>query len=66
MTMGTVQWFNLKVGYGFIQSVDGKSFFVHYSDIEVDGLKTLKAGQVVEFVQIICDQSIRASKVVPK
>jgi cold shock protein len=60
-----VKWFKIKVGYGFIQSKDGTSYFVHYSDIQVNGTKTLKAWQAVEFVKIVSDQGVKASRVVP-
>jgi CspA family cold shock protein len=47
---GKVKWFNNAKGYGFIVE-DGKSedLFAHYSAINMDGYKTLKAGQRVEF-----------------
>lgn len=50
MATGKVKWFNNAKGYGFIlpESGDG-DLFVHYSSIEMDGYKTLKAGQDVEF-----------------
>lgn len=48
---GKVKWFNNAKGYGFILA-DGKDIgdlFAHYSVIEMDGYKTLKAGQPVTF-----------------
>jgi CspA family cold shock protein len=50
MASGKVKWFNNAKGYGFIVE-DGKSedLFAHYSAIEMDGYKTLKAGQPVLF-----------------
>ena len=47
---GKVKWFNNAKGYGFIVE-NGKSedLFAHYSAIKMDGYKTLKAGQHVEF-----------------
>ena len=45
---GTVKWFNEKKGFGFI-SCDDDDLFVHFSDIESDGFKTLTEGQKVEF-----------------
>jgi cold shock protein len=45
-----VKWFNAEKGYGFIQvERGGQDVFVHYSDIQTDGLKTLNEGQTVEF-----------------
>ena len=50
MATGKVKWFNNAKGYGFILPVDGTGdLFVHYSSIEMDGYKTLKAGQDVAF-----------------
>ncbi|MEM8594806.1 MAG: cold shock domain-containing protein [Pseudomonadota bacterium] len=50
MQSGVVKWFNNAKGYGFILGEDGESnIFVHYSSIEMDGYKTLKAGQEVTF-----------------
>ena len=50
MLSGKVKWFNNAKGYGFIVE-DGKSedLFAHYSAIKMDGYKTLKAGQPVQF-----------------
>lgn len=46
---GTVKWFDMKKGYGFITDAAGKDIFVHYSGIAADGFKTLTEGQAVEF-----------------
>lgn len=51
MLNGKVKWFNNAKGYGFILE-DGKpdeDLFAHYSAIQMDGYKTLKAGQPVRF-----------------
>ena len=45
---GKVKWFNERLGYGFIIG-DDKEYFVHFSDIEKEGFKTLHDGQSVEF-----------------
>lgn len=47
---GKVKWFNNAKGYGFVNE-DGKTedLFAHYSAIQMDGYKTLKAGQPVSF-----------------
>jgi CspA family cold shock protein len=46
---GTVKWFNETKGYGFITKEDGGDVFVHYSEIQANGFKTLAEGQAVEF-----------------
>ena len=50
MPQGTVKWFNAEKGFGFIATDDnGPDVFVHYSAIQVDGYKSLKEGDEVEF-----------------
>jgi len=50
MTTGIVKWFNNAKGYGFILADDNpEDLFAHFSSIEMDGYKTLKAGQKVSF-----------------
>lgn len=51
MTKGTVKWFSNQKGYGFItpEGDSAKDVFVHYADIQGDGFKTLREGEVVEF-----------------
>lgn len=46
---GVVKWFNNAKGFGFIGREDGPDVFVHYSAIQVDGYKSLKEGDEVEF-----------------
>jgi cold shock protein len=46
---GTVKWFSNEKGYGFIQQDGGDDVFVHFSEIEGDGYKSLAEGQRVEF-----------------
>jgi CspA family cold shock protein len=46
---GIVKWFNNSKGYGFIGREDGPDVFVHYSAIQLDGYRTLKEGDEVEF-----------------
>ena len=49
MAEGVVKWFNPEKGYGFISQNDGEDLFVHFSEIQVDGFKTLDEGQRVSF-----------------
>ena len=46
---GKVKWYNAEKGYGFITAEDGKDVFVHYSQIQSEGYKSLDEGQAVEF-----------------
>ncbi|AKV59963.1 MULTISPECIES: cold-shock protein [Corynebacterium] len=50
MATGTVKWFNAEKGYGFIAPSDGSAdLFVHYSEIQGSGFRTLEENQQVEF-----------------
>jgi CspA family cold shock protein len=50
MANGIVKWFNNAKGYGFVTPDSGENdVFVHFSAIEMDGYKTLKEGQRVQF-----------------
>jgi CspA family cold shock protein len=50
MTTGTVKWFNLAKGFGFIQpDSGGKDVFVHISAVEASGMRSLTEGQKVSF-----------------
>ena len=64
---GTVKWFNDKKGFGFIEPADGgKDLFVHMSEIQMEGFKTLKDGQAVDYVSGESDKGPCATNVVPK
>ncbi len=49
MANGTVKWFNDAKGYGFISQDGGEDVFVHHTAITMDGFRTLKEGERVEF-----------------
>ena len=50
MATGTVKWFNEQKGFGFITpDGGGKDLFVHHSNIDATGFRTLQDGQAVEF-----------------
>ncbi|MDH0731493.1 cold shock domain-containing protein CspD [Pseudomonas sichuanensis] len=64
MASGKVKWFNNAKGYGFINE-EGKSedLFAHYSTIQMDGYKTLKAGQAVNFDIIQGPKGLHATNI---
>jgi cold shock protein len=49
MANGTVKWFNSEKGYGFIAREDGPDVFVHYSEIDGYGFRSLEENQAVTF-----------------
>ena len=46
---GTVKWFSDQKGFGFIEQEGGADLFVHHSEIQIEGFKTLAEGQKVTF-----------------
>ena len=63
---GTVKWFNDSKGFGFITpDSSDKDLFVHMSEIKMDGFKTLKDGQSVEFTEGVGQKGPCATNVVP-
>ena len=64
MEKGKIRWFNNKKGYGFIQKdSDSKDIFVHFSAIDMEGYKTLKTNDLVEFEITQGDKGPQASMV---
>jgi CspA family cold shock protein len=61
---GTVKWFSEKKGFGFIEQEDGNDLFVHHSDIEMEGFKTLSEGDRVSFNIEESDRGPKAKNVV--
>ena len=49
MPTGTVKWFDVKKGFGFIINAEGNDVFVHFTSIEGDGFRSLKDGERVEY-----------------
>jgi len=49
VAQGTVKFFNAEKGFGFISREQGDDVFVHFSNIQSEGYKSLEDGQKVEF-----------------
>jgi cold shock protein len=66
MPAGTVKWFNAEKGFGFITPDDGgEDLFVHQSEIQMQGYRTLDEGQRVEFEVTQGQKGKQASTVTP-
>ncbi len=64
MPEGVVKWFNPDKGYGFIAREDGDDLFVHFSEIQAEGFKTLNEGDNVSFeISTGRDGKLQASNV---
>ena len=62
---GKVKWFNQRKGFGFIEREGGSDIFVHYSDINTDGFRTLDENQEVEFEIVDDEKGEKAKDVTP-
>ena len=60
---GKIKWFNNDKGYGFIEYKNNEDIFVHYSSIVMDGYKSLKQGDYVEFYIIETSKGLQAQNV---
>ncbi len=63
--IGTVKWFNATKGYGFIGREDGADVFVHFSAITMEGYRSLKQDQKVEFEIEQGPKGLQAANVIP-
>ena len=64
MAEGTVKWFSDAKGFGFIEQEDGgEDVFVHYSDVEGSGYKSLAEGDRIEFDVEQGPKGLRAANV---
>ena len=61
---GKVKNFNKEKGYGFIKTDDGHDVFFHYSELKMEGFKTVSANQVVEFEVIETEKGKRAVNII--
>lgn len=62
-TTGTVKWFNATKGFGFISQENGEDLFVHYSEIQSSGYRSLDEGAKVEFEVTQGKKGLQASAV---
>lgn len=63
--IGKVKWFNENKGYGFIlQEGGGRDIFVHYSEIQEDGYRTLAEGETVQFELLESPKGPQAKQVI--
>ena len=53
MSTGKVKWFNASKGYGFIEREGGDDLFVHFSEIQSAGYRSLDDGQAVSFEETV-------------
>jgi CspA family cold shock protein len=63
MATGTVKWFNDAKGYGFISQEGGEDVFVHHTAISMEGFRTLKEGEKVEFEVVQGPKGLQAANV---
>lgn len=63
MTRGQVKWFDPKKGYGFIIGPESQDVFVHYSQIQSEGFRALKDGEMVEYELVQGDKGWQARDV---
>ncbi len=61
---GNVKWFSAEKGYGFIEVEGEKDVFVHYSQIQEEGFKSLEDGQKVEFEVVEGNRGPQAANVI--
>ncbi|MBQ8142510.1 MAG: cold shock domain-containing protein [Bacilli bacterium] len=63
MMKGTVKKFDKEKGYGFITGEDGKDYFFHYSQLNMEGFKTAEVGQKVDYEETSSEKGLRANNI---
>jgi cold shock protein len=63
MPTGRVKWFDNKKGYGFIAQEGGKDVFVHRTEVQGEGFKSLNEGETVQFEVVQADRGPKAVQV---
>ena len=61
---GSVKWFNDAKGFGFIATDDNEDVFIHHSEIQGEGFKSLEEDQRVEFTVETTDKGLQAKGVI--
>jgi CspA family cold shock protein len=62
---GTVKWFNVSKGYGFVTRANGDDIFVHFRSIRGEGRRLLREGQSIEFSVVQGEKGPQAEDVLP-
>lgn len=63
MKTGKLKWFNDRKGFGFLVNENGEDVFIHFSQIQCEGFKTLKDGDILEYEEINTDKGLQAHNV---
>jgi len=63
MAKGTVKWFDPKKGFGFVINKQGQDVFVHYTNLNGEGFRCLRNGQIVEYKPLDTDKGLQGRKV---